>query len=52
MQADEVNETYNYAKYLWDGKNNAGNHVSSGVYIYVTTDKYGSLKKGKIAILR
>ncbi len=37
--------------YLWDGKNNSGNNVASGVYIYFIKSG-GSTKKGKIAIER
>ena len=34
----------------WDGKNNSGNNVSSGIYIYVT-ESNGKIIKGKIAII-
>ncbi len=37
--------------YLWDGKNNSGNNVASGVYIYFIKSG-GNTKKGKIAIER
>jgi flagellar hook assembly protein FlgD len=36
----------------WDVKNDSGEKVASGVYIYVITDDEGRIKKGKIAIIR
>jgi hypothetical protein len=33
-------------------KNDSGEKVASGVYIYVITDDEGRIKKGKIAIIR
>ena len=37
--------------YLWNVKNNAGNNVASGVYIYYIKSG-GNIKKGKLAIER
>ncbi len=39
------------SSYLWNGKNNYGNNVASGVYIYYIKSQSGT-KKGKIAIER
>jgi hypothetical protein len=36
----------------WDAKNDSGEKVASGIYIYVITDNEGGIKKGKIAIIR
>ncbi|MDD5102031.1 MAG: glycosyl hydrolase [Endomicrobiaceae bacterium] len=42
----------NSSFYLWDTKNNSGNKVASGIYIYYITSKDGQKLKGKIAIER
>ena len=36
----------------WNGKDNKGRTVSSGVYLYIVTDKNNSVQKGKIAVVR
>ncbi|MEW5768658.1 MAG: T9SS type A sorting domain-containing protein [bacterium] len=36
----------------WDAKNDSGEKVVSGVYIYIITDDEGRIKKGKLAIIR
>ncbi|HOL48414.1 MAG TPA: hypothetical protein PK189_09555, partial [bacterium] len=38
--------------YKWDLKNEDGNFVSSGIYIYIMTTKDGQKKIGKIGIIR
>ena len=37
---------------LWDGKNDSGRNLSSGVYYYLLTAPNGDRAKGRIAILR
>ena len=37
--------------YFWDAKNNYGNNVASGIYIYIV-DSNGKKTKGKLAIER
>ncbi|MDD3625859.1 MAG: SBBP repeat-containing protein [bacterium] len=41
-----------FIEYKWDLKNDAGNKVSAGVYLYVVTSPGSGEKQGKIAILR
>ncbi len=36
----------------WDGKNNDGKAVASGVYLYVITDVDGNVGKGKLLLVR
>ncbi|GAG06813.1 unnamed protein product, partial [marine sediment metagenome] len=36
----------------WDGKNEEGEDVTRGIYIYNITDGNGSKKTGKLAVLR
>ncbi|UCG63079.1 MAG: hypothetical protein JSV52_07295 [Candidatus Zixiibacteriota bacterium] len=36
----------------WDGKNDKGEGVSSGVYIFIITDREGRVGKGKILLVR
>jgi len=36
----------------WDLKNQDGNTVASGVYLYVITDDQGAITRGKLAIIR
>jgi hypothetical protein len=35
----------------WDGRNEAGNRVASGVYIFVLTDQNGLATRGKILLI-
>lgn len=37
---------------IWDGKNEKGREVASGIYIYLITNKAGEKKTGKIAVVR
>ncbi len=37
---------------VWDGKNNTGKEVASGVYLYLIKNKAGDKKTGKIAVVR
>lgn len=37
---------------FWDGKNDDGGNVGSGIYIYLITDEDGNKKKGKVAVVR
>jgi len=39
-------------KAVWDGTNTDGNHLASGLYMYLVTNDNGQKKTGKIAILR
>lgn len=41
-----------FSRFEWDGKNEGGNIVSSGVYYFVVTDSDGKSGRGKIAIIR
>ena len=36
---------------VWDLKNDSGNHVASGIYIYLVTHTQGGLDRGKLAII-
>lgn len=36
----------------WDGKNDKGENVASGVYIYVITDSEGNVGRGKLLLVR
>jgi len=47
---DEVEESTHRA--FWDGKDERGNLVDSGIYIYMIVDKSGNKKTGKIAVIR
>lgn len=37
---------------VWDLKNNSGQAVASGIYVYLATDDAGERKTGKIGIIR
>lgn len=41
-----------FARFAWDGNNDAGKPVSSGIYFFVVTDSSGVTKRGKIALIR
>jgi hypothetical protein len=43
---------FGYGRILWDGKNDSGELVGQGVYLYLLKATDGSKKAGKIAILR
>lgn len=36
----------------WDARNNSGNKVASGVYIYIITNDKGNKKIGKLAVIK
>ena len=36
----------------WDGRNDAGKRVASGVYLYVLTDEDGNIGRGKFLLVR
>ncbi len=36
----------------WDGKNDKGNDVASGVYLFIVKDEDGNIGKGKILLVR
>ena len=38
--------------WLWDGKNENGEEVARGIYIYLITDNAGNKKVGKIAVIK
>ncbi len=40
------------ARIAWDGTNNDGEFVSSGVYLYLVTTKDGQIKSCKVAVVR
>ncbi|MDD3525253.1 MAG: FlgD immunoglobulin-like domain containing protein, partial [Candidatus Cloacimonetes bacterium] len=40
------------ARFEWDGRNDAGTIVSSGVYYFVVADDEGETGRGKLAIIR
>jgi ligand-binding sensor domain-containing protein len=42
----------NFSRFEWDGRNKAGQLVSSGIYYFAVTDADGKAKRGKIAVLR
>ena len=37
---------------IWDGKDRYGNDVSTGIYLISSLDHNGSLKRGKLAIIK
>lgn len=39
------------ARATWDGTNNNGDFVASGVYLYLVTTKQGAAKTGKVAVI-
>ncbi|MDD2682525.1 MAG: hypothetical protein PHY21_00155 [Candidatus Cloacimonetes bacterium] len=41
-----------FARFEWNGKNKAGDLVSSGIYFFVIVDDDGNIANGKIAIIR
>lgn len=41
-----------YARFIWDGKNRAGNPVSSGIYFFAIANADGSSARGKLALIR
>lgn len=41
-----------FARFAWDGKNDAGKKVASGIYYYVVADDMGNVRRGKIALIR
>lgn len=40
------------ARVSWDGTNDDGEYVGSGVYVYLVTTKEGESKSGKVAVVR
>ncbi len=36
----------------WDGRNEAGNHVASGVYLIIAADAEGNYGRGKVVVMR
>ncbi|MCK4666173.1 T9SS type A sorting domain-containing protein, partial [Candidatus Dependentiae bacterium] len=42
----------NQPKWFWHLKNQDGNRIASGVYLYVITNDQGEKKKGKIAVIK
>jgi ligand-binding sensor domain-containing protein len=40
------------ARVSWDGSNDDDEFVASGIYIYLVTTKEGSIKAGKVAVVR
>ncbi len=36
----------------WDLKNDSGDHVASGVYLYLVTNNLGQQAHGKLAVIR
>ena len=43
---------HNLNEIQWDGKNEAGVTVASGIYLFVATDRAGLSRAGKIAVIR
>ncbi|MEK6647438.1 MAG: LamG-like jellyroll fold domain-containing protein [Candidatus Firestonebacteria bacterium] len=41
-----------YYGLVWDGKNNNGEEVASGIYIYYISDEKGNKTKGKISVIK
>ncbi len=41
----------NQIEYHWDMKNNDGEEIKSGVYIYIVENDNGERKTGKIAVI-
>jgi hypothetical protein len=41
-----------FSRFEWDGRNKAGDMVSSGTYFFVVSDADGKTKRGKFAIIR
>ncbi|MDI6786641.1 MAG: hypothetical protein QMD92_08030 [bacterium] len=48
---DEPNEVFS-TRAVWDGKNEHGYLVASGIYIYVIDFKNGKTKIGKVAVIK
>jgi hypothetical protein len=38
--------------FTWDLKNDSGENIASGVYLYVLTDENNNKRKGKLAVIR
>jgi len=36
----------------WNGRNESGNEVASGVYLYVVSDEFGDVGRGKFVLIR
>ncbi|MFH1859710.1 MAG: Ig-like domain-containing protein [bacterium] len=47
-----IEETDGDGKATWDGRNDAGERVASGIYIYLITNPRGEKVMGKIGIIR
>lgn len=45
-------EIDNTGIWKWDAKNNEGQLVATGIYIYLITDKNGNSQSGRIAVIR
>ncbi len=37
---------------VWDGRNDLGENLASGVYFYIVTNNTGEKKTGKIAVIK
>jgi len=50
---EQEHETDAKAEWTWDYRNNAGEKVASGIYIYILQDPASrSMKKDKIGVVR
>jgi len=48
----EIYQMSTNQQFAWDLKNDSGNNVSSGVYVYLVTNDAGQKRTGKLVIIR
>ena len=48
----KLEEEVSFGKLYWDGSDNKGRPLESGIYIYLLRDLEGRVAKGKLAIIK